>query len=483
MGQIPSLAGKKVLVYGLGNFGGGVGAARWLVSQGARVTITDMATQEKLADSVAALSELPVQFKLGGHHEADFTGADLIVVNPAVDKRTSSYLDAAIHAGVPITTEMNLFVERCRAFTIGITGSVGKSTTTSLIYHALRAGLNASANGPDNSVAPARPPGRQVFLGGNIGKSLLLELYHMNADDVVVLELSSFMLEDTPRVQWSPNIALVTNLAPNHLDRHGGIEEYIAAKQNILAFQKPADQAIFNADDQIVAQWRHMARGRCVTFTTRGLPPLTMLMPGEHNQSNARAALAVIDALPFPCDRFAALQAIEQFPGMSHRLQCVHISRCTLDAGGTVETRWFNDSKATIPESSITALRAFPKRSAICIVGGYDKHVDTSAFICELADRAVGVLGIGQTGAALVAAVAASPGANNVPAEYVETLERAVSTALHWIRTGKVASASPSLTILLSPACASWGQFANYERRGERFVELAKSSNAPSATL
>ncbi len=128
--------GKKVLVQGVGNFGGGVGVARWLAGQGARVTITDMAPAEKLGDSIKALQGVPVEYKLGGHDIADFTSCDLLVVNPAVDRSTSQYLQAAIAAGIPITTEINLFVERCRGLTIGITGSIGKSTTTALIYHA-----------------------------------------------------------------------------------------------------------------------------------------------------------------------------------------------------------------------------------------------------------------------------------------------------------------------------------------------------------
>jgi UDP-N-acetylmuramoylalanine--D-glutamate ligase len=489
MSQTSSFAGKKVLVQGLGNFGGGVGVARWLATQGAHVTVTDMAPAEKLTDSIAALADLPVQFKLGGHDEADFATAELVVVNPAVDKKTSPYVQAAVNAGVPLTTEMNLFVERCRGRTIGITGSVGKTTTTALIYHALLAALpsetgthlvSADSPGTPRTIKPGASPFRSVFLGGNIGKSLLLDLDRIGPNDVVVLELSSFMLEDTPRVRWSPNTALVTNLVPNHLDRHGSLEEYAAAKKNILAFQKTGDIAILNADDALVSQWDRIAKSQCIKFTTRGLPPLPLLMPGDHNQANARAALAVIDALGFPCDRAAAQHAIEQFPGMPHRLQYVHLSPLPLDTGATAELRWFNDSKATVPDSSITALRAFPNRSAVCIVGGYDKGSDQSAFIAQLADRAAAVLGIGQTGAAMIDALAAGPHPSGVvPAAYVETLDRAVATALQWIQTGKITPADPYTAILLSPACASWGQFQNYERRGERFIALAKSGGNP----
>ena len=250
------LAGKKVLVMGLGRFGGGVGVAKWLVAQGAIVTVNDSATAEELAESIKQLEGLPVTFKLGGHALEDFLGADLVVLNPAVDKQKSEVVREALQRGVPYTTEMNLFVERCRGFTVGVTGSVGKSTTTTLIYEALRAGLKGT--------------GAKVFLGGNIGKSLLLDLPEIGEGDVVLLELSSFMLEETPRVQWSPNVAVVTNVFPNHLDRHNTMAEYTAAKQNILKFQGAGDVAILNNDHELVSRWGHFAKGRVVKYSTRG---------------------------------------------------------------------------------------------------------------------------------------------------------------------------------------------------------------------
>ncbi len=157
----------------------------------------------ELSDSIAALAGLPITFKLGGHDLADFVSADLIVVNPAVDRAKSPEIQAALAKKIPTTTEMNLFLERCMGRTIGITGSVGKSTTTALINEALTAGL-----GQSNLKAP------KIFLGGNIGKSLLADLTDIKPNDYVVLELSSFMLEETPAVRWSPHIAVVTNVVP-----------------------------------------------------------------------------------------------------------------------------------------------------------------------------------------------------------------------------------------------------------------------------
>ena len=469
-----SLAGKKVLVMGLGRFGGGVGVARWLVSQAARVTITDTAPAAELAESVKALEDLPITFKLGGHDVGDFESADLLVINPAVDREKSEFVQAALRKGVPYTTEINLFLQRCQAKTIGITGSVGKSTTTALIYEALKAALGQTGE----AGVSAHPKGPAVFLGGNIGHSLLLELPSIATNDLVVLELSSFMLEETPRIRWSPHIAVVTNIFPNHLDRHQTMASYTAAKQNILRFQGADDIAVLNNDHDLVARWAHLAHGRVIKFTTRGPAEkrLKLKMPGEHNQSNAAAALAVLDALgELPAgrmDRTAAIRAMEEFPGLAHRLQWVHTWH---PAGGTSgeQVRFYNDSKATTPDASITALEAFAPGTAIFIVGGYDKHLDLSTFETGLAERAAGVIGIGQTGRDIIAHVkqaAASPERKNrQPPIYAGTLSEAVRLARQWAAESRGAIHA----IVLSPASASWDQFPNYEKRGEQFASLS----------
>lgn len=478
--RMESLAGRNVLVMGLGRFGGGVGVARWLVGQGATVTVNDAAPAAKLAESVQALEGLPIRFKLGGHEQADFLSADLVVVNPAVDRKSSTVLQAAAAAGVRLTSEMNLFVEHCRGRTIGITGSVGKSTTTALIYEALKAGLGQAGQTPTQE-------GPRVFLGGNIGRSLLLDLPQIRAQDFVVLELSSFMLEETPQVErgrggagWSPHIAVVTNVFPNHLDRHGTMAAYAAAKQNILRYQGPGDVAILNNDHDLVSRWVGLAQGRgvrVVKFTTRGPDGerLPLVIPGEHNASNAAAAEAVMEVVAEETsggfDRTAARHAISAFPGLAHRLQLVHTQE--LANGRTV--RFYNDSKATTPEASITALQAFPPGSALFLVGGYDKHIDLSEFESQLAQRAGGIIGIGQTGAAMVeriqaAAKRAQPkGREGFQAQYAGTLEAAIALAKGW------AHELPSLAaVVLSPASASWDQYPNYEVRGEHFARLAR---------
>lgn len=459
-----TLKGRKALVMGLGRFGGGVGVSRWLAAQGSLVTVTDMAAAADLAESLKALDGLPITFKLGGHDVRDFLAADLLVINPAVNRAKSEPVRAALAAGVPATTEMNLFLERCPAITVGITGSIGKSTTTALIHEALKAALLAGGN------SQKRP---RAFLGGNIGRSLLLDLPEIDRQDIVVLELSSFMLEEIPQIGWSPNVAVVTNVFENHLDRHGTMEAYAAAKQNILRFQKPEDVAILNADHDGVSGWASLAKGQVVKYTSRGLPPLDLTMPGEHNQSNARAALAVVDCMlqrNVPLDRSAALHAIETFGGLDHRLQVVHTWHfAAADSRRTI--RFYNDSKATSPDASITALRAFEAGTAIFIVGGYDKHSDLSAFEKLLAQRVGGVIGIGATGQVMIDRVGVAAEATGMPRrQYAGTLAAAMTLARQWVQE------MPSIqAVVLSPASASWDQFPNYEIRGEQFSAMAKN--------
>ncbi len=473
-----------MLVMGLGRFGGGVGVTRWLAARGALITVTDHESAEALHDSIEQLADLPVNYRLGGHDVADFTAADLVVVNPAVDKEKSQFVQAARAAGVPITSEMNLFLTRCAATTVGVTGSVGKSTTAALTHAAVQAGLG-------------RNPNRRCYFGGNIGKSLLSEAAGLTAADIVILELSSFMLEDTPQIAWSPHIAVVTNLQPNHLDRHGSMAAYAAAKQNILRYQTSNDIAILNADDMIVSRWAHLTPGRTVRYMGRGPNPLPLALPGEHNQANARAALAVVDALG-GLDRAAAEAAVCRFPGLPHRLQMVHERLVPTGAGtrgdaplvGKINLRWYNDSKATTPGASVTAVEAFAPRRAIFIVGGYDKKIDLTPLAEALAGRAAAVAGIGATGQWLVQRVREFGGLRPEQAQYLETLECAAPWALERAAalfgqpsaTDDAAPEREPVSIVLSPGCASWDQFANYEERGNLFTALARDGGDAGTT-
>lgn len=440
--------GRRAVVMGLGAFGGGLGAAKWLAQQGARVLVTDTSPAKKLAEPMAKLADLPIEYRLGEHRETDFAQADLVVVNPAVAWMTSPYVQAAITAGVPLTTEINLLIQRLTCPVIGITGSVGKSTTTALIHAALTAGL-------------AHQTGRKVWLGGNIGRSLLDDLPQIAADHIAVLELSSFMLEMIAWLHWSPQVAVVTNLVPNHLDRHGGMVEYAAAKQFILRYQRAEDVAFLNGDDAEVATWGQYTPAQKQFWHLTG-ETFPMEMPGQHNQSNARAALAVLATVP-GVNMTAAATAISTYPGLPHRLQRVHTH--TLNGR---KVGFYNDSKATTCESSLTAVEAFASGTAIFIVGGYDKHIDLSPFSRALGEHAAAVLTIGATGPMLAEQIrAANPQAVVHEAENLPNACAQLATLLRQL---------PQATeVVLSPACASWGQFVNYEKRGELFTQLVQA--------
>jgi UDP-N-acetylmuramoylalanine--D-glutamate ligase len=432
--QERNLSGKRVTVMGLGRFGGGVGVTRWLAGRGAKVTVSDQAPAEDLAASVAKIADLGVTLHLGGHLAADFTECDLLVANPAVPF-DSPHLAAARAAKVELTTEINLFIEHCRAPIVGITGSVGKSTTTAMI----------------GEILTRRLP---THVGGNIGKSLLEELPAIAADHCVVLELSSFQLMYLPLLGKSPHVALVTNLTPNHLDRHKDLAEYAEAKKNIFRFQTAADVLILNRDDKEVATWGKEARGKVECFSADG-EPFDLIVPGRHNQVNAQAAWAA--ARQMGVSRAVAAEALAAFTGLKHRLQLV-----TQRDG----VRYFNDSKCTTPGGTIVALEAFAPRSAVVIVGGYDKKVDFAKMCQALAAGAKAVVATGATGEQIARGVEAVRKGDQPIVVRAVQFPAAVHAAIGLAGKGDA--------VLLSPACASFDQFKNYEERGDLFARLVQ---------
>ena len=429
--------GARVTVMGLGRFGGGVGVVRWLAAHGADVLVTDLEPEERLAGSIAALAELiddgRVRLRLGGHTVSDFTTCDLVVANPAVPLPWENrFLRAAHAAGVPITTEIALLVERlpARDRVIGVTGTVGKSTTAAMIAAGLRGA------------------GRPATLGGNIGGSLLGELDSLDPSSWVVLELSSAMLHWLGEARWSPGIAVVTGLTPNHTDWHGSLDHYEASKRRILDRQAPGDACVLGPS---VHGWSS-APGVRRTLVEAAARVDGLRVPGAHNAANAAVALAA--CLAAGTDREACERGIRAFEGLPHRLQAV----CEASLGGGT-VRVINDSKATTPEATLVALEAVRGLGPVhLIAGGYDKGIDLSP-IARVAPELAGLYTIGATGDALARAA----GGN---AESCRTLEAAVARAFERARGGGV--------VLLSPGCASWDQFENYERRGEAFCRLAR---------
>ena len=431
-------ADRRATVVGLGRFGGGVGVTKWLCGQGATVIVSDNADESTLSESIAALDGYKVEFHLGEHLEKDFLDTDLLVVNPAIPK-THPLLQRAIQAGIPYSSEINLFIERCKAPIVAITGSVGKSTTTAMTGVILSRKLT-------------------THVGGNIGKSLLLNLPQIRSDHVVVLELSSFQLEDTPRIQAAPHIAVITNLLPNHLDRYGGdISAYADAKKNIFRFQGPDGTLILNRQCKISSKWAGEAPGKVEFFdTSDNSAHFELVLPGKHNQANAQAAWAI--AKCFNISRYEAAQGLLSFHGLEHRLQFV------AKRNGV---RYYNDSKCTTPAGAIVALEAFETGRAIILLGGYDKGMSFDELGRKANSHAKNVIAYGAAKDSILESFSRiSPAVEKDFITSAVDLPAAVRLAENLAVPGDI--------ILLSPACASYDQFANYEQRGELFTKLAR---------
>lgn len=524
--MITDFRGKRVTVMGLGSFGGGIGVVQFLVAQGAVVTVTDLKPAAELATALGIIGDSPdIVRHLGGHDVRDFRKTDLVVASPAVPK-DSRFLQEARNAGVPITSEMNLFWERNRGRTICVTGSNGKSTTTALI-HALLTGPGAASRlgvsqmgssqlgspqipvseasspesgvplspdsshqgGPKSGSVPsprsAAPAGEtsRVWLGGNIGKSLLPVVDQIQPDDWVVLELSSFQLDDLTPLAPNPHVAVVTNFTPNHLDRHASVDAYRAAKQNILRWQTADRLAVLNQSDPDVLGWRTNARkvffgredeGRQGVFAIgfdsykrralfrfgprEQVLPLGrwLALPGVHNFQNSLAAACTALVLgEGPAEIEAGLT---NFEGLPHRLQLV------AETGGR---KFYNDSKATTPEATLLALDAF-RTPVVLLAGGFDKGLDLAGLAQGIVARRVKAVALlGQTAAKLKELVRQADPHGQVVAKVHVTLE----SAFQWAAV----QAAPGDIVLLSPGCASYDWFPNYEVRGEEFTRLARA--------
>jgi UDP-N-acetylmuramoylalanine--D-glutamate ligase len=448
--ETPVLAGRRVTVMGLGLFGGGLGVARHLVKAGARVTVTDAKSEHELRESVAELKGLPVTLRLGGHLEEDFRKADLVVVNPAVPE-SNPYLKLAR----ALETEMNLFFKllKGRGFVVGITGSNGKTTTTTLVGEIVK-----------------KRPGRS-WVGGNIGRSLLENVDEIGDDDVVVLELSSFQLENLGALGISPRVGAVLNVTPNHLDRHGTMEAYTAAKRQIVEHQQGGDSKVLNADDAVSRGFASASRsgnwffslrekqergawvsGEVIDLGRQGSVDVSRRrIRGDFNLANmAAAALCAMQAAAgWPGWRAACEEVFNAFPGVEHRLEFVAEKK---------GVKYFNDSKATDPEATVAALSTL-EGPFVLILGGFDKKTPYDLLAREVAARPVrACVLLGQTAPAIEAALRAQP--------RVPEILKATS-----IQDAARVAAKPGETVLLSPACASWDMFRNYVERGRAFKD------------
>jgi len=451
--------GLRVTIMGLGLFGGGVGVARWFTRQGARVAVTDLRDAVALEESVHALANSGIEFHLGGHPERDFTEVDLVVVNPAVPW-TSPHLALARARGVPLETELNLFFKRCPAPIVAVTGTNGKTTSAVLLGRILE--------------KTAARRGARCWTGGNMGGTLLLDLDEMRPQDVAVVEISSFQLENLGTIGRSPHGAILTNLKPNHLDRHGTMEAYREAKALALKNQRPGDFAVLNADDPTFAGWGDRVRGRAAWFSRRAAPArgawldgevLTLvgeggavpvlrrgevLLPGWFNHENCLAAFAAAAELGATAAEMA--EVARAFRGVEHRLELV------CEARGV---RYYNDSIATNPDSTLAALDAI-RGPIVWIGGGSDKGIPFDELARGLARSRprVAVL-LGATADAIERALRAQ-GEACPPIQRASGFDDAVARA-H-------AAAQPGDAVLMSPACASFDMFRNFAERGRRFI-------------
>lgn len=452
------LTGRRVVVLGLARQG--VAMARFLARAGARVTVSDLKTKAELADRIAELADLPIRYVLGEHPLSLLRGTDLIAVSGGVPLDIPLLVEAR-RKGIPLVSDAQLFLERCPARVVGITGSAGKTTTTALVGEM------------------CRKAGLPTWVGGNIGNPLLDDLERISPQDVVVMELSSFQLELTT---ISPPIAAVLNVTPNHLDRHGTMEAYVAAKRRIVAFQRPEDWAVLGFDDANARSMALATPARVVFFSrgvqldqgaykTNGQLALRLggreevicerqevRLRGEHNLLNVLAACALSGIVGVPVE--AMREVIRTFPGVEHRLEWVREWR---------GVHWYDDSIATAPERVVAALRSFHE-PIVLLAGGRDKKLPWEEFAQEAVARVRVLITFGEAGGMIAdkveSARRSAPGALEAVVR-VRTLEEAVEAAARL--------ACPGDVVLLSPGGTSFDAFRDFADRGDRFKALVRA--------
>jgi len=443
--------GRRVLILGAARQG--LALARWLARHGARVTLSD--TRTEVPSARESLADLPITWALGGHPLELLNDCDLLCLSGGVPL-TLPIVAEALQRGIPLSNDTQVFMEIVPCRTIGITGSAGKTTTTTLVGRMAKEAYGDAA-----------------YIGGNIGDPLINYVDEMKPTDLAILELSSFQLE---QMTISPNVGAVLNITPNHLDRHGTMEAYMAAKARLLDFQSAKDVAVLGRDDPGAWKLRDRIKGKLFTFSLHDLDeglngayfhdgllalrdgnayvPLMLrekvLLRGDHNVSNALAAFTIAHAAGFPLD--AMLAAVEDFHGVPHRLELVRELR---------GVRWYNDSIATAPERTMAAVRAF-EEPIVLLLGGRDKDLpwdDLAALIHQRVDH---VVLFGEAAEKIEKAVAGS-GSRPQTLTRCETLEQAVLQAAEVAEAGDV--------VLLSPGGTSYDAFTDFAERGERFRE------------
>jgi len=465
---------KKVAVVGLAKTG--TALIKFLLAKGAKITALDKKIKEELGDVYKELEGLLVDFRLGQKYLEGLEKFDFIFISPGVPADLPQ-LEEARKRGQRISSETELFFDLCPGKIIGITGTNGKTTTVTLIAELLKSETR-DPKAKTNSQSKVPIPKFEVWVGGNIGEPLIEMVEQIKPDDLVVLELSSFQLENLKK---SPQIAVILNITPDHLDRHKTFENYIAAKTNIIKYQNSTDVAILNFDDPVTSKLAGKTAARLVLFSLNskldegvflknkkivssikgkeeallGLEDIKI--PGEHNISNVLAALAVADVVGV--SRETIKSVVSNFAGVEHRIEF------TRELDGI---RYYNDSKATTPDSTIAALEAFSS-PIILIAGGYDKHADFTKLAEKIVEKVKYLVLLGQTkdqiaGAVKIALEEVGGKFREFRHNFAESLPEAIRLARAKGEKGDI--------VLLSPACASWDMFKSFEERGRLFKEI-----------
>ncbi|HNO94839.1 MAG TPA: UDP-N-acetylmuramoyl-L-alanine--D-glutamate ligase, partial [Anaerolineales bacterium] len=437
--------GKHVLILGAARQG--LALARWLARHGANVTLNDSRREEDLITAKKSLADVNVTWAVGGHPLELLDTTDVLCISGGVPL-TLPIVEEAIKRDIPLSNDSQIFMEVVSCKTVGITGSAGKTTTTTLV---------------GNMAKLAK--GDRAFVGGNIGDPLINYVDDMQADDLAILELSSFQLE---QMTISPNIAAILNITPNHLDRHGTMEAYTNAKAHILDFQSAKDNAILGRDDKGAWGLKNRVKGNLLSFSLQDLDeglngtylhdgllslrdgfayvPLLMRekvqLRGDHNIANVLAAFAIGHAAGFKLDDM--LEAVEEFRGVPHRLELVR------ELNGA---RWYNDSIATAPERAAAAVHAFSE-PIVLMLGGRDKNLPWGDLAKLIHERVDHVVLFGEAGEMIQNAITAYSGVGTVDVHRATTLKEAVTLAADVASVGDV--------VLLSPGGTSFDEFKDF---------------------
>ena len=456
--QQSTISNQKFVVLGLARQG--IALARWLVAQGAHVIVSDIQLAEQLKATMESLHDVEVKYVLGGHPLSLLDDCDVLCLSGGVPIDLPIVIEAR-QRGIPLTNDAQLFMERCPAPIIGITGSAGKTTTTTLVGEILRA-----AN-------------YTTYVGGNIGNPLISDLDAILSMDRVVMELSSFQLE---LMTISPHVAAVLNITPNHLDRHPSMEAYVEAKAHILDYQSFDDVAALGYDDPIARSLAGRANGyvrffgrerivgrgaflkgdRIVIVSNQELDVCRLSdipLRGAHNVLNVLAACALAATIGVEAEVMA--QVIREFQGVAHRLQLIR------EVNGV---RYYDDSIATAPERLMAGVQAFDE-PIVLLAGGRDKHLPWEDAAKLIVERVRELIIFGEMADLIQRAVEGQMSKVEVrtleSVQHVNTLDEAVALAAQTARSGDI--------VLLSPGGTSFDAFKDFAERGDRFQELVKA--------